>query len=420
MDPTFSSPQTACCPEYADMSRRSLLRGALVAGATMTFGSAVLSASPASAQPARAVLLLLSLRGASDGLSLVVPHGDPVYYQARPRIAVPSETLLAKDGLFGLHPSLAPLLPLWQAGKVATVHASGLPVRNRSHFSAMEQLEDANPGSTRREGWLNRLIGADAITSPVQALSLAEGVPPAALYGPQPYLTAGSVEDVQVSGDDPDDPKRPRRTSLRTLWANDRTQLGSSMRSTFEAVDVISPLRETSRDPQNGATYPGSDLGRSLSEAARIVRGDVGVEVITIDQGDWDMHTDIGTVEWGGLRRNAEDLATAVAAFFKDLGPIADKVTLVAVSEFGRRVQENENWGTDHGYGNAMFVVGGGVAGGYKGTWPGLTNDYDADLLVTTDYRSVLAEVVSARFGASTAAVFPSFTPARVGAMVGK
>ncbi len=417
---TTPIPADACCPEYAEMSRRSLLRGALVAGATMTFGSAVLTSAPASAQPARAVLLLLSLRGASDGLSLVVPHGDPVYYQARPRIAVPAETLLAKDGLFGLHPALEPMLPLWQAGKVAAVHASGLPVRNRSHFSAMEQLEDANPGSTRREGWLNRLIGADGITSPVQALSLAEGVPPAALYGPQPYLTAGSVEDVHVSGDDPDDPKRPRRTSLRTLWANDKTALGSSMRSTFEAVDVFSPLRETSKEPQNDALYPGSDLGRSLAEAARIVRGDVGVEVMTIDQGDWDMHTDIGTVEWGGLRRNAEGLALAVAAFFKDLGPLADKVTLVAVSEFGRRVQENENWGTDHGYGNAMFVVGGGVSGGYKGTWPGLVNDYDADVLVTTDYRSVLAEVVTARFGASTAAVFPGFTRSRVGAMVGQ
>ena len=225
-DDSSRLPDDACCAEYAEMSRRSLLRGALVAGATTTFGSAVLTTAPASAAPARAVLLLLSLRGASDGLSLVVPHGDPVYYQARPRIAVPAETLLAKDGFFGLHPALAPLLPLWQAGKVAAVHASGLPVRNRSHFSAMEQLEDANPGSTRREGWLNRLIGADAIASPVQALSLAEGVPPAALYGPQPYLTAGSVEDVHVSGDDPDDPKRPRRTSLRTLWANDKTALG--------------------------------------------------------------------------------------------------------------------------------------------------------------------------------------------------
>ena len=175
--PPLPTPADACCTEYAEMSRRSLLRGALVAGATMTFGSAVLTSAPASAQPARAVLVLLSLRGASDGLSLVVPHGDPVYYQARPRIAVPAETLLAKDGFFGLHPALAPMLPLWQAGKVAAVHASGLPVRNRSHFSAMEQLEDANPGSTRREGWLNRLIGADGITSPGAGAEPGRGRP---------------------------------------------------------------------------------------------------------------------------------------------------------------------------------------------------------------------------------------------------
>ena len=144
-----------------------------------------------------------------------------------------------------------------------------------------------------------------------------------------------------------------------------------------------------------------------MAEAARIVRGDVGVETITIDQGDWDMHTGLGTVEWGGLKDNAGEFASSVAAFFADLGVVGDKVTLVAVSEFGRRVQENENYGTDHGYGNVMFVAGGGVVGGYRGQWPGLTNDYDADLLVTTDYRSVLAEVVASRFGASIPAVFP-------------
>ncbi|MEO5853997.1 MAG: DUF1501 domain-containing protein [Nocardioides sp.] len=412
-----------CCAEFVDLgrvSRRGLLRGLAATGAAATFGSAVLTSSPATARPARAVLLLLSLRGASDGLSLVVPHGDPVYYQARPRIAVPADSLLVKNELFGLHPALSPLLPLWQGGRLATVHATGLPVRNRSHFSAMEQLEDANPGSARREGWLNRLIGVDAITSPVQALGLTEGVPPAALYGPQPYLSAGDIDGIRIAGDDPDDETNARRRSLRTLWQGDRTQLGRAMHSTFEAVDEIAPLRSTPTTPQNGAAYPASDLGRSLAEAARIVRGDVGVEIITIDQGDWDMHTGLGTVEWGGLKDNAAELAASVAAFFADLGALGDKVTLVAVSEFGRRVQENENYGTDHGYGNAMLVAGGGVVGGYHGTWPGLADDYDADLLVTTDYRSVLAEVVAARFGASTTAVFPGLTRQRVGVMAGQ
>lgn len=143
------------------------------------------------------------------------------------------------------------------------------------------------------------------------------------------------------------------------------------MRSTFQAVDEISSVRAIPKTPQNGAVYPGSDLGQALNEAARIIRGDVGVEIITIDQGDWDMHTGLGTIEWGGLKDNAAEFADSVSAFFTDLGLLGDKVTLVSLSEFGRRVQENENYGTDHGYGNAMFVAGAGVSGGYKGSGPG-------------------------------------------------
>jgi len=143
--------------------------------------------------------------------------------------------------------------------------------------------------------------------------------------------------------------------------------------------------------------------------------------VVTVDQGDWDMHSDLGTVQGGRMVRNAGELAAAVAAFFTDLGPLADKVTLVALSEFGRRVAENANMGLDHGYGNVMFLAGAGVRGGsYYGTWPGLQAEIDSDLLVTTDYRSVLSEVVSSRFGASTSTVFPGFTRERVGVMLGQ
>ena len=133
------------------------------------------------------------------------------------------------------------------------------------------------------------------------------------------------------------------------------------------------------------------------------------------------MHSGLGTVDSGRMVRNAGELASAVAAFFTDLGSLADKVTLVALSEFGRRVAENANMGLDHGYGNVMFLAGAGVKGGaYYGTWPGLQGDIDSDLLVTTDYRSVLAEVVASRFGASTSTVFPGFQRERVGVMVGQ
>jgi uncharacterized protein (DUF1501 family) len=405
-----------CCPEFARLSRRGLFSGAAaLAGATTVVGSAAITTSAAALAPAPAVLVVLSLRGAADGLSLVVPHADPVYYSARPSIAVPAAALLAKDAMFGLHPELAPLLPLWEAGRLAAVHATGLPAPNRSHFSAMEEVEDADPGSAVRTGWLNRLIGTDPGTSPLQGFNVGGGVVPTSLYGPQGVMSAGDVESVRIPGDDKWDTTKGRRSSLHRLWDGDRSTLGTAMRSMFAALDDFAPARATA---DNVTAYPRTDLGRALSEVARVIRGDVGVEVITVDQGDWDMHADLGTVERGWLRDNTRDLAAAIAAFFGDLGDQAPKVTLVTISEFGRRVVENDSYGLDHGYGNVMLLAGAGVKGGrYYGTWPGLADDLDSDLLVTTDYRSVLAEVVSTRFGASTAAVFPHFSPAPVGVM---
>lgn len=406
-----------CCEEYAAMqaavSRRGLMTGALaLAGATTVVGSAVVTASPARAASARSVLVVLSMRGAADGLSLVVPHADPVYYRARPRIAVPSDRLLLKDGMFGLHPSLAPLQDLWRDGRIAAVHATGLPVANYSHFSAMEELEDADPGSSKRVGWLNRLIGTTPGGSPLQGFSVGGGVVPTSLYGPAPAMSAESVGDVEIPG--ADDEGR-RKAALRIMWRREKSKLGRAMDSALDAVRDFRPVHNT----QAGPDYPGSSLGRGLSEAARIIRGDVGVEVITVDQGDWDMHAGMGTADGGWMSDNARDFAESVAAFLGDLGSQAGKVTLVALSEFGRRVTENESYGTDHGYGNVMFVAGAGVRGGYHGRWPGLRSGYDADLTVTTDYRNVLAEVVATRFDASVPKVFPGLRRKRVGVMSG-
>lgn len=121
---------------------------------------------------------MLSLRGAADGLSLVVPHGDPVYYQARPRLAVAADRLVNKDGMFGMHPQLAPLQPLWRSGRLAAVHATGLPAPDRSHFAAMEEVEDADAGSSERQGWLNRLVGTTAGDSPCRGSPWAAGCCP--------------------------------------------------------------------------------------------------------------------------------------------------------------------------------------------------------------------------------------------------
>ncbi len=413
---TTSAAAPPCCSEYAAMSRRGLIKGAAaLAGTTTVLGSAVVTASPAAAASASSVLVVLSLRGAADGLSLVVPHGDPVYYAARPRIAVPSAQLVNKDDMFGMHPNMAALAPLWQSGRLAAVHATGLPAPNRSHFAAMEELEDAAAGSRERQGWLNRLIGTTAGDSPLQGFTMGGGVLPTSMYGDSPVMAASSIDRTRIAGDDQYDSIGGRRRSLHTLWDSDSSPLGGAMRRTFRAVDELAPVTSTA---DRRASYPSGDLGSAMSQVARIVRGDVGVEVITLDQGDWDMHTDLGTLGWGRMRNSAAQLAQSIAAFFADLGDQASKVTLVALSEFGRRVQENANAGLDHGYGNVMLLAGAGVKGGrYYGSWPGLSNELDSDLLVTTDYRSVLSEVVTTRFRASSAAVFPGFSPESVGAM---
>ncbi len=412
------------CPEYAALSRRGFLRGLGATGLAWSVGSAVVStagpaaaaSSPSGSTPG-SVLVVLSLRGAADGLSLVVPHGDPAYYTARPSIAVPAERLLARDGFFGLHPALAPLLPLWQAGRLATVHAAGLPVVNRSHFAAMEAVEDADPGSPERVGWLNRLLGELPGSSPLQGLAAGGAAVPTSLFGPEPVMGFRSLESAGIAGNDKWDPAGARVRSLERMWGASGTPMGRAFRSAMQAVGDLEPARS---QPDRRTSYPDDDLGGALASVARTLRGDVGVSLVSVDHGDWDMHTDVGTLERGRMRREADSLARSIAAFFEDLGPLADRVTLVTISEFGRRVVENADRGLDHGWGTVMMLAGAGVRGGYHGTWPGLRSSADADLSVTTDYRSVLAEVVAARTDASPAVVFPGFRRERVGAMLGQ
>jgi uncharacterized protein (DUF1501 family) len=425
--PDIDTTRSCGCPDYDQarlaLSRRALLGGTALAGGAIALGPGLGGTGPRAyavtgrtsarlAAPTGSVLVLLSLRGAADGLSLVVPHADPAYYAARPRIGIPHASLLAPDAMFGLHPALAPLLPMWNAGTLAAVHATGMATPNRSHFAAMEAIEDAAPGSTARNGWLNRLLGQLPGTSPLQGTAMGNQVP-TSLFGTEPAFVVGRVDQAKVAGIEEDG---RRLASLKHAWRGS-SPMSRAVRDAIAGAETFGAARDLPAGTPATA-YPSSALGRALSDVSRIVRSGVGAEVITVDQGDWDMHTDLGTLEWGDLKRNAGDLASAIAAFFTDLGPAADRVTLVTLSEFGRRVKENDDYGTDHGFGNVMFVAGAGVRGGrYYGTWPGLQNTLDADLLVTTDYRSVLTEVVTRRFGVSVAQVFPGFAPQTVGVM---
>ncbi|TNM48140.1 DUF1501 domain-containing protein [Nocardioides albidus] len=412
-----------CCSDYrhAVTSRRALLRGAGALGAgvaTATYGSAFTQTAFAATGTAPRTLVVLSMRGAADGLSLVVPHGDPVYAAARPTIRVPAERLLAADAMFGLHPALAPLVPLWTGGAMAAVHATGLPVANRSHFAAMEAVEDADPGTQERIGWLNRVLGAGSIGSPLRAIQQGSGVLSTQLAGRHPAMTVSRPEDIRLPGTSTPTQAAARQRALRTMWDGAGGPLATAVTDTLEVVDRFAPVLATPPDPANGAGYPDTDLGQALAATARVIRADVGVEVVTVDHGSWDHHVRIGTPDSGSLRSMAQDLAGSVAGFFADLGALADRVTLVTISEFGRRVKENANQGLDHGHGNVMFVIGAGVRGGrYVGQWPGLLNTVDADLPVTTDYRHVLSEVVQSVFGVSPATAFPGLVAQRLDVM---
>jgi uncharacterized protein (DUF1501 family) len=419
------------CAEYvraAELSRRRFLQGAAGAGAgavvTTMFGDALRQTAFADTSGGN-VLVVLSLRGGVDGLGMVVPHGDPGYYLARPRIGVAPGSLVAKDAFFGLHPSMAPLAWLYDGGELAAVHAVGMERPNRSHFLAMEEIEDADPGSSVRRGWVNRMVGLNRVSKPTEAVHINGTMVPTMLAGPAPTLAAAKLERFALAGAN-DKWAANRRAQLGTVWGKAGGPLGVAGRSALKVAASVGSLAKDPYRPQNGAAYPGSwpakPLGDALQDTARLIRADVGATIISVDFGSWDMHSEYGGEGVGRMQSMVSAFAQAVSAFMVDLGPaLRSRVTVVTISEFGRRVAENGNRGLDHGWGNMMLLMGGGVRGGrYYGRWPWLRPDSleDGDLKVTTDYRNVLGEVITRRFpDRSIAKVFPGLSYSPLGVM---
>lgn len=398
------------CREFEEasrLSRRGFVQGvAGTAGALVTtqlFGDALMETSHAASGTPN-VLVVLSFRGGIDGLGMVVPHGDPDYVRARPDLAVAKSSVVAADSMFGLHPNMAPLLPLWNAKKMAAVHAVGMEVPNRSHFKAIELIEDSTPGSGERRGWVNRMIGLGGIVGPTEAMHLSSPLTPTMLSGPSPTLATDGFASLQLPGLSATRGWR-RYSAQSRVWAGTPGSVGQAARDALSISKGLATQMSGTYRPANGArypdTFPSKDLCAALKDAARVIKTNVGTSVISIDFGSWDMHADYGNQSYGLMQGMVGGFAASVAAFFKDLGSYGDRVTLATISEFGRRVAQNGNRGLDHGWGNMMLVMGAGVKGGrYYGTWPGLADGklVAGDLQVTTDYRNVLGEVVGSRF----------------------
>jgi uncharacterized protein (DUF1501 family) len=400
-------------------NRRIFLKNSALAmvgvGSTPLWLSRALYAADAPA-PRKKVLVAIFQRGAVDGLNVVVPHGEKRYYEMRPTIAIPrpngtADAAIDLDGMFGLHPSLSALKPIYDAGHLAIVEAVGSPDPTRSHFDAQDYMESGTPGlKATGDGWLNRALPPETgKVSPVRAISLGAALP-RALRGHNDAVAINNLSEFQVKD-------APSAMGFESMYGGSADKvLNGTGRETFEAVKLVQAIQKQTYNPANGAKYPNGRLGQSLMQIARLIKSNVGLEVAFTDVGGWDTHVnEVGAKPTQGQLANLlTNFGDSLAAFYQDLGDRMTDVTVVTMSEFGRTAKENGNRGTDHGHANVMFAFGGGVRGGkVYGDWPGLEPEQlyeNRDLNLTTDFRDVLGELVVKRLGnRDMAKVFPGF-----------
>jgi uncharacterized protein (DUF1501 family) len=409
------------CPAGPELSRRSFLKAAGVAGIVAGLASEGMFTRMAFAGTLYDgdVLVVLSLRGGFDSLQAIVPTGDADYATWRPNIAIPQGQLLPLGGIFGLHPAMGSLKPFFDAGDLGMIHAVGMAEPNRSHFSAMEEMERAAPGSSLRTGWLDRVLGLRDTGTAFQASQLGSNTASSAFLGPSQELAMWSVDSFELSGAGDATELARWSTALGGLHVDAPEMLASPANTALGAIGTAANLQAAGYTPEFGAVYPDTGLGDALKDVARLIKAGVGLQVAAVDYGDWDMHVGQGTFDAGWMHDHLTELSDALAAFGTDLGAGLDNVTLVTLTEFGRRVEENGSGGTDHGYGQAVLMMGGGVKGGQvHGAWPGLApgNLVDGDLNATTDYRQVLAEILEKRCGAASVSdIFPEIGSSRPG-----
>jgi len=412
-------------------SRRQVLRGSsaiAAAGALSASAQAERKRTPfRRAGGSNRVYMQVFLRGAMDGLSAVVPHADGDYYAARPTLAVPIPGApggaLDLDTFFGLAPAAAPLLTPWSNGHLALVHASGSTDPTRSHFDAFTKMEFGEPNlppGTVTNGWLARYLIQRAGGATGLLRGVGEGdILPQVLAGAPKTLPVRDLANFLFPGNP--FTAQERVDVLSAMYAVQPPPTGPAALDTFASIDLMSTIDFDGREPGNGALYPGSPFGKQLRDAATLIQAQAGVEVITIDYGGWDHHANQGPLD-GLMAAMLNDLTRGLEAFYLDMLGSIDDVTLVVQSEFGRRVAQNSSLGTDHGHGNVMMLLGGGISGGQvHGSWPGLAPgqlDF-GDLAITTDYRDVVGEILADLHGASPAdldVIFPDhvFTPVGV------
>jgi uncharacterized protein (DUF1501 family) len=418
------------------LTRRVFLRGSAIVMAGMGVAPGWLVRAVAAEGKKRKTLVAVFMRGAADGLNIVVPFGDKRYRELRPTLAIapPSGQANASaglpvlvgqfnggsidlDGSFALNPAMQPLKALWDKQQLAIVEATGSPDASRSHFESQDSMESGTAGKTTGDGWLNRALpAAGEGNSTMRAVALGNQVP-RSLRGLHEAIAVGNLQQFNAGDQD-------AAAIMQSMYATTPdASLGRTGKDAFDAMKVIQSIQNVPQSaPPVAPIVPGGpvvpqygqagDFGRNLQQLARLLKAEAGVEVAFADIGGWDHHGN----ENQQLSNLLRQFSNGIAAFCQDMGDRMEDIVLVTMSEFGRTAEENGNAGTDHGHGSLMMVIGGPVQGGkVYGTWPGLEKEQlfeGRDLAVTTDYRDVLGELVRGHLGQKDLSmVFPGFQP---------
>lgn len=376
-------------------------------------------------------IVVVFLRGGCDGLSLVSPYDDDNYVNNRGDLALKNALTLninnssfGAQSNFGFHPKAQPLMDLYTGGQLAILHAAGLDDDTRSHFDAMDYMERGTPGNKNTAtGWLTRHLKAIASDDASKFPSVAAGAAtPASLLSNSSTIATTDPRSYNLW--------TPYRYGPDSWITNMKDSMLNTLDSFYTESDVVSAsgkrtiqtIRELRKagqyTPRTGISYPGGGFGDSLKTVAQMIKLDVGLRVATVDLGGWDHHEGeaVNQLDWGPFPNRVNELAQGLRSFYDDITDYKSKVTVVVMSEFGRRLGVNASGGTDHGHGNMMMVLGGNVNGGkIYGKWPGLEQeklDQQQDLAITTDFRTVLSEILAKRLGnGKLGAVFPGITP---------
>lgn len=396
------------------LGRRNFLQGCC-AGMAAAYGTQLTNVAFGAPQAGRDALVVIFLRGGMDALSFLPPYADSDYHVARAELGIDGAQALDLNGLFGLHPRANKLKEIYDAGHLVLIPASGSTNPSRSHFEAQDLIERGTPDDPYYDsgGWLARHLQGYVTDSIFSGLSHGSTIA-TALEGYTGALAFSNAGDFTVSGDsgETDDMRR----ALRSMYTPD-ANTGEVAVATLDASDIIEYADPDSYTPANGVVYPNTSTARALSSIAQMLRLELGLQAVTVDVGGWDTHesqADNGNPIGGRFASNVQELCDAMHAFWNDLTDYHNRLTLIVMSEFGRRLKENNNRGTDHGRGGLMMVMNANFRNaGVLGSWPGLHPDVlfeRVDVPVTTDYRTVLAEILDARRGdRNYGHVFPGF-----------